>query len=88
MFFSKDFADSDDNVVVPGVPDHLTRVLECHEAVDFSLRLPSTEELKAKKTELFEKQFRKTAYVKLHGSQGWLSHDGSDVMVIGAQKLS
>jgi hypothetical protein len=75
--------------VVPGLPDHLNRFREADQkSTDFRLRLPSVEELEPRKVELFKKGFAQTAYVKLHGSQGWLSHDGSDVMVIGTQKTS
>ncbi len=88
MFFEH-FHDRDKITVVPGLPEHLRRFREAdHDSCDFSLRLPSVEELEPRKVELFKKGFAQIAYVKLHGSQGWLSHGGSDAMVIGTQKAS
>jgi SIR2-like domain len=71
------------------LPDHLDRFRKANQdSTDFSLRLPALDELEPRKKELFRKGFAQIAYVKLHGSQGWLSHDGSDAMVIGTQKVS
>jgi SIR2-like domain len=85
MFFER-FRDPDKNTVFPGVPEHLGRFKEAGEdSAAFQLRLPNAEALEPRKAEL---KFAQIAYVKLHGSQGWLSHDGSDAMVIGAQKAS
>jgi len=88
MFFER-FQRSDKNTVVPGLPNHLTHCKDVaiEDSSNFSLRLPTADELEPRK-ELSRKDFAQIAYVKLHGSQGWLSHDGSDVMVIGAQKAS
>jgi hypothetical protein len=88
VFFER-FHDSDKITVVPGLPDHLSRFRGAdQDSSDFGLRLPAAEELEPRKEEIFKKGFAQIAYVKLHGSQGWLSHDGSDVMVIGTQKAS
>jgi hypothetical protein len=88
MFFER-YHNRANITVVPGLPDHLNRFRDADQhSTDFSLRLPAADELEPKKRELFRKGFAQIAYVKLHGSQGWLSHDGSDVMVIGTQKAS
>ncbi len=88
MFFER-FHDSDKIIAVPGLPDHLSRFREAdHNSSDFGLRLPPAEVLEPRKAELFKEGFAQLAYVKLHGSQGWLSHDSSDAMVIGTKKAS
>jgi hypothetical protein len=88
MFFER-YYNRESIAVVPGLPDHITRFRQAvQNSSDFTLRLPTAEELLPKQTELFKKEFAQIAYVKLHGSQGWLSHDGSDAMVIGTQKAS
>ena len=88
MFFERYHSD-EKITVIPGLPDHLSRFRETDQnSTDFGLRLPSLEELEPKRAQLFKKGFAQIAYVKLHGSQGWLSHDGSDAMVIGTQKIS
>jgi SIR2-like domain len=88
MFFER-FYSREKITVVPGLPDHLNRFREADQnAIEFTLRLPTLEQLKPRQEELFKKGFAQIAYVKLHGSQGWLSHNGSDVMVIGTQKTS
>ena len=88
MFFER-YHSREKVTVVPGLPSHISRFREAdRDSLEFSLRLPSVEELEPRKVELFKKGFAQIAYVKLHGSQGWLSHDGSDVMVIGNQKAS
>jgi hypothetical protein len=86
VFFERYYS-LDKITVVPGLPDYLNRFREADQnSSDFSLRLPTAEELKPRQAELFGKGFAQIAYVKLHGSQGWLSHDGSEAMVIGTQK--
>jgi hypothetical protein len=88
MFFER-YHSREKITVVPGLPGHIDRFREAdRNSTDFGLRLPSAEELEPRKRELFRKGFAQIAYVKLHGSQGWLSHDGSDAMVIGTQKAS
>ena len=88
MFFER-YHSREKLTVVPGLPDHLNRFRDADQnSTDFGLRLPAEDELEPKKAELFRKRFAQIAYVKLHGSQGWLSHGGSDAMVIGAQKES
>jgi hypothetical protein len=88
MFFER-YHSREKITVVPGLPDHIDRFREADQnSTDFGLRLPAQEELEPRKRELFRKGFAQIAYVKLHGSQGWLSHDGSDAMVIGTQKAS
>jgi hypothetical protein len=86
MFFER-FHDRDKITVVPGMPDHLSRFKEQadEDSSNFRLRLPTAEALEPR-VESFKKERAQIAYVKLHGSQGWLSHDGSDAMVIGTQK--
>jgi SIR2-like domain len=88
MFFER-YHSREQITVVPGVPEHLRRFRETdQDSSQFHLRLPKEEELEARKSDLFKKGFAQIAYVKLHGSQGWLSHDDVDVMVIGTQKES
>ena len=75
--------------VFPGLPNHINLFEEADQnSTEFAMRLPTTQELELQRPKLFKKGFAQIAYVKLHGSQGWLSHDGSDVMVIGTQKES
>jgi SIR2-like domain len=52
-----------------------------------SVRLPTIEELERRKDQ-FKRNRPQLAYIKLHGSHRWTSHDGSDVMVIGTDKES
>ena len=86
MFFER-FHDRDKITVIPGLPDHLSRFKEVEQDCPrFHLRLPTEEELEPRKLELWRKGFAQIAYVKLHGSQGWVSHNSSDAMVIGTQK--
>jgi len=86
MFFER-YHGGEKITVIPGLPDPLNRFREADQnATDFSVRLPRLDALEPRKRELFRKGFGQIAYVKLHGSQGWLSHDGSDAMVIGTQK--
>jgi hypothetical protein len=88
LFFER-FHDRAKITTLPGLPDHLRRVDEANQdSSKLSLRLPTEAELEPRKGELFRKGFAQIAYVKLHGSQGWLAHDGSDAMVIGTQKAS
>jgi hypothetical protein len=88
MFFERYYS-REKTTVFPGLPDHLNWFRQAdQDSMDFTLRLPSVEQLEPKKKELFQKGFAQIAYVKLHGSQEWLAHDGSDVMVIGNQKAS
>jgi SIR2-like domain len=88
MFFER-YQSREKITVVPGLPDHIDRFREAdRNSTDFNIRLPALEELEPRKRELFKKGGAQIAYVKLHGSQGWLSHDGSDAMVIGTQKAS
>lgn len=47
-------------------------------------RLPDKDELKEKKEEILKTC--KFLYIKLHGSYGWLSYDGSKKLVIGGRK--
>jgi hypothetical protein len=75
--------------VFPGVPEHLDQFNEyADDSSKFSLRLPSAEELESRKIDFYKDGFAQIAYVKLHGSQGWLSYDGSNAMVIGTEKAS
>lgn len=75
--------------VFPGLPNHINLFKEADQnSTEFALRLPTAQELELQRPQLFKKGFAQIAYVKLHGSQGWLSHDGSDVLVIGTQKES
>lgn len=88
MFFER-FHSSERITVFPGLPNHLRRFRDAdQDSRDFRLQLPNVEELEPEKAELFRKGFAEIAYVKLHGSQGWVSHDKSDVLVIGTQKAS
>jgi hypothetical protein len=90
MFFER-FHSRDLITVVPGLPDHFKRFADAdrdQSAFNFRLQLPTVGELGPRKAELYNKGFAQIAYVKLHGSQGWVSHDKSDVLVIGTQKAS
>jgi hypothetical protein len=51
------------------------------------VRLPDESRLETFKSNFWSKSVERFAYVKLHGSYGWRSQDGSDVMVIGHGKL-
>ena len=73
MFFER-YHSREKITVFPGLPDHLNRFREADQnSTDFGLRLPAVIELEPRKAELFKKGFAQIAYVKLHGSQGWLS---------------
>jgi len=74
----------------PGLPDHIHLYKQSNpqDSSTFRLRLPTGEQLASRKDEVFRKGFAEIAYVKLHGSQGWLSHDESDAMVMGTQKAA
>jgi SIR2-like domain len=88
MFFER-FYGNDKNTVIPGLPNHLSyfKEMASEDSSNFSLRLPTADELELTR-QSFKKELVQIAYVKLHGSQGWLSHEGSDMMVIGTQKAS
>ena len=49
--------------------------------------LPDESRIEKLKSSFWSKSSECFAYVKLHGSYGWRSQDGSDVMVIGHGKL-
>jgi hypothetical protein len=86
MFFERHYT-KEKTTVFPGLPEHLSKFKEItDDSSKFNLRLPSAAELEPRKTELFKKGFAQIAYVKLHGSQGWLASDGSDAMVMGTDK--
>jgi hypothetical protein len=86
MFFER-FYSREKITIIPGLPDHLTLFKEADQnGNEFQLRLPTLEQLKPRQIEL--SRYAQVAYVKLHGSQGWLSHDESDAMVIGTKKTS
>jgi hypothetical protein len=54
---------------------------------DDELPLPSEERVTEERTNFWNKFGGQLAYVKLHGSFGWRSQDGSNMMVIGHEKL-
>ncbi len=85
LFFER-YHNREKLTVVPGLPDHLSGVLKAGDSSTvFRLRLPTTGELEQRKAK-FKMQDAEIAYVKLHGSQGWLSSDGADAIVIGTRK--
>lgn len=53
---------------------------------NYRVPLPNESELKARKQKFSEKSPESFAYVKLHGSYGWIGADGRDAMVIGFEK--
>ena len=62
VFFERYYS-RDKITVVPGLPDYLSSFKEADQnSADFSLRLPTAEELKPRKTELFGKESVQIAY--------------------------
>lgn len=53
---------------------------------EYQILLPNEAELEKKKERFWEKGTGQFMYVKLHGSHGWKSKDGSDAMIIGHGK--
>ena len=51
------------------------------------LQLPNQSRVEKLRSSFWSKSSERFAYVKLHGSYGWRSQDGTDVMVIGHEKL-
>jgi hypothetical protein len=89
LFFERYYS-GEKVTVFPGLPEHmrLYKQSDPEDSSTFMLRLPTAEQLNPLKAGLFRKGAAEIAYVKLHGSQGWLSHDGSDGMVVGTQKAA
>lgn len=50
------------------------------------IRLPGMDDISKFQQRFWDKGTGKLMYLKLHGSYGWLSEDGSDVMVLGHGK--
>jgi hypothetical protein len=85
LFFER-YHNRDKITAIPGVTEHMSGVREAdQDSSRFRLRLPTAAQLESRKREL---ACTEIAYVKLHGSQGWSSHDGSDIMVMGTGKAS
>ncbi len=55
-------------------------------AEKFQMQIPGIDDLSKFQRRFWDKGTGKLMYVKLHGSYGWLSQDGTDAMVIGHGK--
>jgi hypothetical protein len=86
LFIERHFNDPSAGLMLPGVrkiPDaHKTIIKLPLENSDFT-KLPTNDELRGNTKKLFSSTIH---YVKLHGSYGWLSSNGSNGYVIGKDK--
>ncbi len=89
LFMERFFSDDGDHrrtMRIPGVHNPEWFKFSVESSDKFQVRLPSSEEVVRLEEKLREKGTGQFMYVKLHGSYGWLSQDGSDAMVIGHGK--
>lgn len=84
--FYSEIGDSRSAMRLPGLQNPEWFRFSVEAAETFQIQLPGIADVSKFQRRFWDKGTGKLMYVKLHGSYGWLSQDGTDAMVIGHGK--